>query len=150
MMDRYRFWRDPIWAGCVAAYVLNRWGLQPWLQGGFMQAHFNDLLLIPAALPLMLEVHGWMGWRESGRPPGMSEVVFHLVIWSLVCEGGGPWIFEQSTADWLDVAAYAAGGVLAWVWWWWIGARETGDCRLAGMPFRPGALLQSGLRETAR
>jgi hypothetical protein len=47
----------------------------------------------------------------------MSEVLLHLLIWSLMFEWLGPCYFRRGTADVLDVLAYSAGGIGAWLFW---------------------------------
>ena len=47
---RYAF--DPLCMGACALYALNRFLIKPYVGPGFFHSHFNDVLLIPAALPL--------------------------------------------------------------------------------------------------
>jgi hypothetical protein len=44
-------------------------------------------------------------------------VAWHLVVWSLLFEGLGPWLMTTVTGDPWDVLAYTAGGVMAALWW---------------------------------
>ena len=98
-------------------YALNRWVARPNLTSPFLHNHFNDLLLIPAALPWVLWVHQRFGWRGADTPPTGWEVTLHLGIWSAICEGLGPHFFHHGIADPGDVMAYAVGGAVSW-WWW--------------------------------
>ena len=116
-MRRFRYQADALCLLATAAYALNRWWLKPRLGAGFFHDHFNDLLLIPAGLPWVLWVHARCGWRPGDPPPTAREVGAHLAAWSLVCECLAPRWLPHGTADWCDVAAYAAGAGLAW-WWW--------------------------------
>jgi hypothetical protein len=100
-----------------AAYALNRWVLKPHIASPFLHNHFNDLLLIPAALPLMLWAHRALGLRKHDEFPAWTEVVLHWAVWSMVCEWIGPFYFHLGVADIWDVASYAVGGMAAFLWW---------------------------------
>lgn len=115
-VGRFAFYRDAaFWLGCTA-YAVNRWGLRPHVASAFLRSHYNDLWLIPCALPLVLWVHDRMGWRPAG-PPTAREVKGHVTGWSLLFEWVGPRVQASATADAWDVACYAAGGLVAWAWW---------------------------------
>ncbi len=100
-----------------AAYVLNRWLLKPGFDAAFLHGTFNDLLLIPAALPWVLWVQHKLGWRPSKTFPTPGEIVGHLLVWSVIAEGIMPLLNPRFTADWWDVVAYAAGAAVAAVLW---------------------------------
>lgn len=129
-MRGFRYWRDPICLAACAAYGANRWLLKPFFAlGPFMRGHFNDLLLIPAALPLVLWLHRRLGWRTHDAPPTVGEIALHLAVWAFIAEGAGPWLTHHGTADWRDVLAYSAGAAACYVFWRWreiaCGARRT-------------------------
>ncbi len=112
----FGFHRDGLFlAGCLA-YAVNRWMLKPFSPTGFLAWHFNDLWLIPCALPLLLWVHQKLGWRGDA-PPTAREVGGHLALWSVLFEWWGPRLMSHATGDPLDVACYWVGGLVAWVWW---------------------------------
>ena len=91
--------------------------VKPHVSSPFWRGYFNDLLLIPCALPLILWIQRWLGVRTHDRMPTPSEITFHLVIWSLLFEALGPqWL--RVTGDPLDVLAYAVGALIAGAWWW--------------------------------
>lgn len=116
-MHRFPYLRDPLFLfGCVA-YCLNRWLIKPHLPSGFLHSHFNDLLLIPCALPLILWLHRQLGLRSHDHPPTGLEIAFHLVFWSALFEWIGPKFVSHATADPWDVLAYLAGALLAGAWW---------------------------------
>ncbi len=77
-----------------------------------MRSYFNDVLLIPCALPWVLWGHSVMGWRERAAFPTGAEIIGHLGVWSLVAEGVGPQLFAHAVADVGDVVAYAGGAGL--------------------------------------
>lgn len=116
-MKRFRYALDPLALAAGAAYAANRWLVPAAAKGPFLRGHFADLLLIPAALPLMLWVYRHLGLRDHDRRPGGGEVLLHLGAWSLAAEGIGPRLFARATADGWDVAAYAAGAAGALLWW---------------------------------
>ena len=100
-----------------AAYLANRWLIKPHTGSPFFHGHFNDLLLIPAALPWLLWLERRIGLRRHDRPPDFLEVASHWAVWSLMAEGLGPLLFAHAVGDWRDVAAYAAGAIVAGFWW---------------------------------
>ncbi len=116
-MKRFGYWRDPLCLLSIALYAFNRWWLKPHLGHGFFHDQFNDLLLIPAALPLMLWLHRKLGWRADDRPPVLGEIVLHLVVWTLICEVIGPRFVAHATGDWRDAVAYSVGAVVSGVIW---------------------------------
>ncbi len=112
----YAFWRDALWwLGCVA-YAANRWVVKPRVTSPFLHGQFNDLWLIPCALPPVLWAHRFLRLRADDAPPRWGEIVFHLVLWSVLFEWIGPHLMNV-TGDVLDVAAYCAGGLAAGLWW---------------------------------
>jgi len=112
----FTFHRDGLFlTGCLA-YALNRFFLKPALDLPFLHSHFNDLWLIPCALPLVLWIHRKLGWRGDGFPT-LAEICGHLLIWSLLFEGVGPRLVAHTTADPLDVVWYWIGGFAGWLWW---------------------------------
>lgn len=118
-MKRFGYARDPLCALACGGYALNRWLLRPlgWAAGPFMRGHFNDLLLIPAALPLLLWLQRRTGLRANDTPPSWREIGLHLAVWSLAAEAIAPLFIHRATGDWLDVAAYAAGAVVSGCVW---------------------------------
>ena len=116
-MNRFCYLRDRLFLVSAAAYGLNRWLLKPRLSSPFLHGHFNDFLLIPAALPVVLWLQRRMGLRKHDLTPSWVEMLLHLAVWSVVCEFIGPHWLHHGTADLWDVAAYAVGGVGACLWW---------------------------------
>ena len=114
----FRYWRDPVCITACAAYAVNRWLLKPhFAMGSFMRGHFADVLLIPAALPLVLWLQRRLGLRTHDGPPGGGEILLHLAVWAFIAEGAGPFLTHRGTADWRDVLAYSAGGAVCYVLW---------------------------------
>ena len=115
----FRYWRDPLCIVACAAYALNRFFLAPLTaHDSFLRTHFDDLLLIPAALPLVLWFQRLLALRTHDQPPGAGEITFHLLLWSLISEWIGPVFLHHGTADLLDVAAYSAGAFASYICWW--------------------------------
>jgi hypothetical protein len=112
---RYAF--DPLCLSACWLYAVNRWLIEPVCAWPFLHEHFNDLFLIPAALPLVLGLQREVGLRWHDRPPTIPEIVGHLFIWSLISELLGPFASARSVGDPLDVLAYAAGALVAGIWW---------------------------------
>ena len=116
-MKPFAYLRDKLFLASCAAYTLNRCLLVPLSDSTFLHSYFDDLLLIPCALPVMMWVYRVTGLKTDDLHPGSRDILFHLVIWSVVCEWIGPRFVSSATADTWDVAAYAGGGVAAWIVW---------------------------------
>ncbi|MFC5454030.1 hypothetical protein [Prosthecobacter fluviatilis] len=115
-MPRFRYFRDALFITACLAYGINRCLIKPYVAPGFMTCHFNDLWLIPCALPPVLWLHRLLGLRGDDAPPRPAEIAVHLVFWSWVFE----WALPRAThamGDPADVVAYAAGALLAGLWW---------------------------------
>lgn len=115
----FKYLRDRLFLTSVALYALNRWALKPSLPEGelFFRGHFNDLLVIPCALPPMLLLHRLLGLRRTDEPPCVGEVAMHLAVWSVFFEVIAPLVTASARADAWDVVAYCAGGLTAWAVW---------------------------------
>lgn len=115
----FKYLSDRLFLACVALYALNRWGVKPSLAEGevFFRGHFNDLLVIPCALPPVLLLHRLLGLRRTDRPPDAYEVALHLAVWSVFFEVLAPLAVRSARADAWDVVAYCAGGLAAWAAW---------------------------------
>jgi hypothetical protein len=116
-LNSFRYLSDPLFLLASSMYALNRWVLKPRIHSSFLHDHFNDLLLIPCALPPLLLMQRWLRLRPDDRRPTPSEIALYLVVWSFLFEVIGPWIMPWTTGDARDVAAYVLGGVLAGLWW---------------------------------
>lgn len=115
----FGYLRDKFFLTCVALYALNRWVLKPTLPDGevFFRGHFNDLLVIPCALPPLLFLHRRLGLRHTDAPPRAVEIALHLLIWSAFFEVLAPMFVRSARADAWDVVAYCAGGLAGWLFW---------------------------------
>lgn len=116
-MSRFGYWRDSLFITASIAYAVNRWLVLPLTSSPFLHGHFDDLFLIPAALPILLWMQRQLGLRTHDDFPTWWEMAFHLIVWSVICEFIGPLWFHHGTADVWDVVAYATGGIVACVWW---------------------------------
>jgi len=126
-MTRFGYLHDRLFWFASAAYALNRLILKSHLGAlrhshldfvwSFFHSHFDDLLLIPAALPVVLWVQRLLGLRKHDGPPTWREVWPHLLIWSVMCKFVGPYWLHIGTPDPWDIAFFAAGGLAAFAWW---------------------------------
>ncbi|MEO7297826.1 MAG: hypothetical protein ABI042_04540 [Verrucomicrobiota bacterium] len=116
-MRRYHYLRDPLFLMSCAAYAINRWLIKPHLHTGFLHSHFNDLWLIPCALPPILLLHRRLGLRQHDHAPTLSEITLHLIFWSALFEWIGPKFVPHATGDPVDVLAYVTGAILTGLWW---------------------------------
>jgi ubiquinone/menaquinone biosynthesis C-methylase UbiE len=113
----FRYALDPICLLACALYTLNRWLIGPACSWPFLHEYFDDLLLIPAALPIILGMQRWWGLRSHDRPPTAAEILGHLAVWSFIAELVGPFFFPWVVGDFVDIEAYALGAILAGMWW---------------------------------
>ena len=116
-MKRFAYVRDPLCVAACALYVLNRWWLRAHVGGAFLTGYFNDLLLIPAALPVVLWLQRRLGVRPDDQRPAWREIGLHLAVWSFAAEVVMPHLTARATGDWHDVVAYAVGAGVAGFWW---------------------------------
>ncbi len=116
-MRRFSYLRDTLFLLAAASYAVNRWLLQRISGSTFLHGYFDDLLLIPAALPVVLWLQRRLDLRRHDGVPSWSEMLLHLAVWSVICEFVGPRWLHHGTADVWDVVAYATGGVAACLWW---------------------------------
>ena len=116
-MKRFRYAADPLCLVACLAYVGGRWFLRQRLHVGFWHDQFTDLLLIPAALPVMLWFQRRLGLRANDQRPSWREIGFHLAIWSVAAEVAAPLLFKSATGDWRDLVAYSCGALVAGGWW---------------------------------
>lgn len=116
-MKPFRYAFDPLCLLACIGYGLNRWIVERISSLAFLHGHFNDLLLIPAALPPVLWLQRKAGLRTNDFAPTAGEIALHWLVWSILSEGVGPYIFARATGDILDVAAYAIGAIVASFWW---------------------------------
>ena len=115
-VTKFRFQRDGLFLTGMICYALNRWLLKPVVPSSFLHSYFNDLWLIPCALPLVLWIQKWLGWRGN-HAPTLGEIFGHLALWSVLFEAIGPKLTPHATGDLVDVLCYCFGGVFAWAWW---------------------------------
>ena len=113
----FGYLRDKLFLLACSLYALNRWGLKPRVHSAFLHDHFNDVLLIPCALPVLLLLQRLLKLREHDLPPTPGEIALYLVVWSILFEVIGPRIMPHAVGDPWDVVSYFAGGILAGVWW---------------------------------
>ena len=115
----FRYLRDRLFLTSVALYALNRWVVKPSVPAGelFFSGHFNDLLVIPCALPPLLLIHRRLRLRHADAPPTAAEVAVHLAVWSVFFEVLAPVFVRAARADAWDVGAYCAGGLFSWLVW---------------------------------
>lgn len=116
-MSRFRYGLDGLCLTACALYALNSWWVPEAWRGPFLSGHFNDVLLIPAALPWVLWLQARLGLRRFEGAPRWSEILFHLGIWAVMAEVVVPHWVPHAVGDVWDVAAYAIGAGLAGLWW---------------------------------
>jgi len=113
----FRYLGDRLFLATCSLYALNRWVLKPHVHSAFLHDHFNDLLLIPCALPPLLLAQRWLKLRTHDQPPTAGEITLHLAVWSILFEVVGPHIMPWTVGDPWDAVAYVVGGIVAGLWW---------------------------------
>jgi hypothetical protein len=73
VVRRFGYVFDPLFLVCCALYAVNRWLIKPHCHIVFFHSWFNDILLIPCALPPLLLVR--LGFVLRQR---------HLFEWGLL------------------------------------------------------------------
>ena len=116
-MKSFRYLRDPLFLFSCALYALNRWALKPQIPSLFLRGYFNDLLLVPCAVPPFLLLQRCLRLRTHDQHPGGGEILFCLIVWTLLFEWIGPALIPGTTADPFDALAYIFGAVVAFCWW---------------------------------
>jgi len=116
-VKRFRYLRDGLFLICCSLYVLNRWVIKPHTHNTFLLFHFNDLLLMPAALPVLLWMQRGLRLRITDEPPTWNEIALYTVFWSILFEVIGPHLLRRATGDPWDVVVYFIGGIGAGLWW---------------------------------
>jgi len=117
MERRFQFLKDPVFLIALVLFLINELVLKRFFSHPFLHSYFNDLLLIPCALPILLELHVMLGLRRENLAPTTGEVVGHLAIWCVLFEVVGPRIANHATGDWRDIMVYCVGGLIAWALW---------------------------------
>jgi SAM-dependent methyltransferase len=115
-VKRFGYVFDPFFLGCCALYAANRWLIKPHCHIAFFHNWFNDLLLIPCALPPLLLAHRALRLRDHDQPPTLSEVSAHVLGWSILFEVIGPHLMTTTGDPW-DAVAYACGGAICFFCW---------------------------------
>jgi ubiquinone/menaquinone biosynthesis C-methylase UbiE len=126
-VKRFGYVFDPLFLLCCALYAANRWLVKPHCDIAFFHNWFDDILLIPCALPPLLLAHRWLGLRGTDRPPSAGEVAAHVAGWSILFEVIGPYIMPTVGDPW-DAVSYACGGAAAF-FCWRICYRREGEAR---------------------
>lgn len=116
-MRPFGYLRDALFLVGCALYATNRWLVKPHVHSPFLHDHFNDVLLIPCALPVLLALQRWLKLRDHDRPPTPGEIALYLGVWSVLFEVIGPHIMPWTVGDPWDALAYAVGGLAAGLWW---------------------------------
>ena len=116
-MKQFGYLRNSLFLIGCALYAANRWLVKPYTHAAFYRDWFDDLLLIPCALPPLLLLHRWLNLRAHDGPPTVIEITSHFIAWSVLFEAIGPHLMHRATGDPGDVLAYGVGALIAGLWW---------------------------------
>lgn len=127
VMRPFGYLQDRLFLWALTLYALNKLVILPHFSGVFrshafpiwifLHGHLDDLLLIPAALPVVMWLQRRFALRNHDGPPGWGEMAGHLIIWSVMCKFIGPHYFHLGVADPWDLLCFASGGIAACGWW---------------------------------
>ena len=118
----YDYWRDPLCLLSWVAYVINRQITRHiWATAfhHFFSYHFDDMLLVPSVLPLLLWGYRKLGLRTDDTPPSNAEILGYLIFWSIFFEWFSPLFLKQGVGDFWDVVVYFVGAGYSWIYWRW-------------------------------
>jgi hypothetical protein len=94
------------------AYLVNRF-LLTWLElPQYKIAYLNDVLCLPITLTLALFLQQQMFPGSARERLNPAQILFTFLYISFFFEGVLPALADRYTRDWLDVVAYAAGGLI--------------------------------------
>ena len=116
-MKKFAYLGDGLFLLSCSLYSLNRWIIKPHTHNAFLRFHFNDMLLMPAALPVLLWLQRNLRLRTIDDPPTWGEIALYTVFWSILFEVIGPRWLRLGTSDPWDVVVYFVGGIAAGLWW---------------------------------
>lgn len=116
-MNQFRYGFDAVCVAACLVYAVNSWLVPEAVKGVFMSGYLNDVLLVPAALPLVLGLQRVLGLRSHNGPPRWTEIGAHLVVWAVIAEFVVPGTVPHATYDPLDLLAYSSGALAAGLWW---------------------------------
>ncbi len=113
---RFRYLRDPVFLSSVLLYLVNRFLLKPNSSHWFIHSYVNDFLCVPMLVPVTITLGRFMRFRRHDGPPNTMEIVFPVLIWSVLFEIVFPeldfwnqWVF----GDPFDILCYCSSAVVA-------------------------------------
>ncbi|MET4106176.1 hypothetical protein [Hymenobacter sp. UYP22] len=110
--------RHPLFWICALLYLfscVNRYWAN-WHLPASINSHLGDLLNLPLELTLVLWVMRRFYFRQPSFVLPVSWIVATWLVDALWFELLMPYFKPSMTADWLDVVAYALGGLVFWRW----------------------------------
>jgi ubiquinone/menaquinone biosynthesis C-methylase UbiE len=124
-LKRFGYYKDSVFIVSSLLYALNRCVIKPRTHEWFFQDYFNDLLLIPVVLPIVLWLQRRLKLRFHDEYPNIEEIMFHWCVWSILMEVIGPRFEPHAVGDPWDVVAYLIGGLVSWGIWFLEEGRRT-------------------------
>lgn len=95
-----------------AIHYLLRW-ISASYNSTLFRGYIADILALIVCVPLFANIQVFFKVRRFPQIR-FVEIVLYLCIFSILYEGVAPMIADRATADWLDVFAYASGGMILW------------------------------------
>jgi hypothetical protein len=104
--------RTPFFLLASSAYLVNRFLLTCLERPQYKIPYLNDVLCLPVTLTLALFLQQQIFPGTARERLNAAQVLFTFLYFACFFEGILPALADRYTRDWLDVVAYAAGGLL--------------------------------------
>ena len=115
MQNFFYYLYKPLFIFSTLLYLVNRFCLKVFFnQTSFITNYFNDLLLTPVLLPIILTVGIIFKQRYWVFKPSLAEILFWVIIFSIFFEVITPCFNPRSTGDYMDAICYLSGGLVYW------------------------------------
>ncbi|MDC0267910.1 hypothetical protein OAK97_01240 [bacterium] len=108
---------DPFWLVSLFFYTGHRLWQYISPASGWMSSYWNDIWMLPCALPPVLCLYERLGLRRVDLQLSLPEILWHGLLWGMMAEWLGPMFFQHVTGDPWDLLAYGVGGGMLYLRW---------------------------------
>jgi hypothetical protein len=108
--------RTPFFLLASSAYLVNRFLLTCLELPQYKIPYLNDVLCLPVTLTLALFLQQQIFPGTARQRLNPAQIIFTFLYFTFFFEGILPAQADRYTRDWLDVVAYAAGGLVFYYW----------------------------------
>ncbi|WP_026463172.1 hypothetical protein [Adhaeribacter aquaticus] len=103
---------NPFFIVAISLYVVNKFLLPLLNLNQYQVPYLNDMLCLPVVLTLALWLQQNLFPRSCRRRLNGAQVIFTVIYFAVIFEGLLPALSDKYTRDYLDVLAYAVGGMV--------------------------------------